>query len=200
MSKKVRIILLSTLGAIFLALALYKVYSNVTAKKAFEIQVVNETSSSPLSEAEDLKIKKAKYYSIYSNGKIEKASPFKIKKQTVDVDPTILFDSYTQNNETRIKLKKKNYKLKDQNSKKVITDPNYKRLINRIVEDVRYEAYTLRLFKEGNSSYYAYYRINAGISNAGYLYYFNSKNGKFAKLCKLENGVVVRVKKLDMQY
>ena len=68
MSKKVQIILLSTLGAIFLALALYKVYSNVTAKKAFEIQVVNETSSSPLSEAEDLKIKKAKYYSIYSNG------------------------------------------------------------------------------------------------------------------------------------
>lgn len=118
----------------------------------------------------------------------------------MDVDPTILFDSYTQNNETRIKLKKKNYKLKDQNSKKVITDPNYKRLINRIVEDVRYEAYTLRLFKEGNSSYYAYYRINAGIRNAGYLYYFNSKNGKFAKLCKLENGVVVRVKKLDMQY
>ena len=53
----------------------------------------------------------------------------------------------------------------------------------------------MRLFKEGNSSYYAYYRINAGISNAGYLYYFNSKNGKFAKLCKLENGVVVRVKK-----
>ena len=49
MSKKVQIILLSTLGAIFLALALYKVYSNVTAKKAFEIQVVNETSSSPLS-------------------------------------------------------------------------------------------------------------------------------------------------------
>ena len=80
MSKKVQIILLSTLGAIFLALALYKVYSNVTAKKAFEIQVVNETSSSPLSEAEDLKIKKAKYYSIYSNGKIEKASPFKIKQ------------------------------------------------------------------------------------------------------------------------
>jgi hypothetical protein len=113
----------------------------------------------------------------------------------VDVDPTILFDSYIQNNETRIKLKKKNYKLKDQNSKKVITDPNYKRLINRIVEDVRYEAYTLRLFKEGNSSYYAHYRINASISNAGYLYYFNSKNGKFAKLCKLENGVVVRVKK-----
>ena len=81
MSKKVQIILLSTLGAIFLALALYKVYSNVTAKKAFEIQVVNETSSSPLSEAEDLKIKKAKYYSIYSNGKIEKASPFKIKNK-----------------------------------------------------------------------------------------------------------------------
>ncbi len=26
----------------------------------------------------------------------------------------------------------------------------------------------MRLFKEGNSSYYAYYRINAGISNAGY--------------------------------
>lgn len=148
MSKKVQIILLSTLGAIFLALALYKVYSNVTAKKAFEIQVVNETSSSPLSEAEDLKIKKAKYYSIYSNGKIEKASPFKIKKQTVDVDPTILFDSYTQNNETRIKLKKKNYKLKDQNSKKVITDPNYKRLINRIVEDVRYEAYTCDYLKK----------------------------------------------------
>lgn len=56
----------------------------------------------------------------------------------MDVDPTILFDSYTQNNETHIKLKKKNYKLKDQNSKKVITDPNY----NRVVEDVRYEAYT----------------------------------------------------------
>ena len=55
MSKKVQIILLSTLGAIFLALALYKVYSNVTAKKT-------------------------KYYSIYSNGKTEKASPFKIKQ------------------------------------------------------------------------------------------------------------------------
>ena len=66
----------------------------------------------------------------------------------MDVDPTILFDSYIQNNETRIKLKKKNYKLKDQNSKKVITDPNYKRLINRIVEDVRYEAYTCDYLKK----------------------------------------------------
>lgn len=65
----------------------------------------------------------------------------------MDVDPTILFDSYTPNNETRIKLKK-NYKLKDQNSKKVITDPNYKRLINRIVEDVRYEAYTCDYLKK----------------------------------------------------
>ena len=54
----------------------------------------------------------------------------------------------------------------------------------------------MRLFKEDNSSYYAYYRINGGIRNAGYLYYFNSKNGKLAKLCKLENGVVVRVKNL----
>ena len=58
----------------------------------------------------------------------------------------------------------------------------------------------MRLFKEGNSSYYAYYRINAGISNAGYYITLIPKNGKFAKLCKLENGVVVRVKKLDMQY
>lgn len=53
----------------------------------------------------------------------------------------------------------------------------------------------MRLFKEGNSSYYAYYRINAGISNAGY-YITLIPNGKFAKLCKLENGVVVRVKNL----
>ena len=66
----------------------------------------------------------------------------------MDVDPTILFDSYIQNNETCIKLKKKNYKLKDQNSKKVITDPNYKKLINGIVEDVRYEAYTCDYLKK----------------------------------------------------
>lgn len=81
MSKKVQIILLSILGAIFFVsvkqhLLYTKYIQMLLLKKTFEIQVVNETSSSPLSEAEDLKIKKAKYYSIYSNGKIEKASPF----------------------------------------------------------------------------------------------------------------------------
>lgn len=199
MNKKVRIILFSILGVLFVLVAVlisYKIYSNVTAKKIVKIQVIHETTPYPLSEHGDLKIKKAKYYSIYSNGKIEKTSPFKAKNQTVDVDTTTIFDSYTKNNWTHIKLKKKNYQLKDQYSKKVITDPNYKKLINKIIEDVRYEAYTLRLFKEGSSSYFAYYSINAGISDAGYLYYFNAKNGNFERICKLDSGVVVRVKKI----
>lgn len=63
MSKKVQIILLSTLGAIG-AIFFVSVKQHLLYTKYIQM----------------LLLKKTKYYSIYSNGKIEKASPFKIKQ------------------------------------------------------------------------------------------------------------------------
>lgn len=189
MKRKIFIIVSIALAVLMVGVG-YIIYSNYNSPTILKLQTVKRKSV----PRKPIDTKNSTYYAIKANGKMTKCPAFKAHNQIVEVNPEV-FTSYEKNNTTYLKIRAK-YR-----SKKLfephLTDPNYRKLLDQVVKQVHYDVYRLQFYKVNPQSYYAYFQINAGTSDAGDLYHFIPGKQKLAKVCELDNWEIVSIKELN---
>ncbi|TSO26837.1 hypothetical protein [Lactobacillus sp. LL6] len=134
---------------------------------------------------------KKQYIEILSNGKVKSIHSFtQSDSDAISVDPWIFEEYVNKNKEIYLTLKK--YTLKDNKNNKV-HDENYYKLVDKIAKDSKHSIGILNLFKVRNK-YYAFVKDNAGLSDEGNLYKFNSRTNKLIKICTIDSGEIIKLK------
>ena len=128
---------------------------------------------------------------IYNDGKIRKDSSTKGQfVKAIEVDSQIYHDhADKENNSTYLTLDKAELN-KDQ---RISSDPTFVKLISNLVKQSKHLIGILNLFKLDNE-YYAFIKYNAGLSDEGTLYKYS--NNKLTKICTLDSGKIVGLKKV----
>ncbi|WP_416209738.1 hypothetical protein [Lactobacillus sp. PV037] len=128
------------------------------------------------------------FVNIYNNGEV-KAASFKNKKfeKAVSVDPDIFVDHTNKDNSISNTI---NIKMLNKN-KELNSDSKYIEIINYIARYSNHMIFVLNIFKV-NNQYYVFLKYNAGVSDDGTLYKFNSR---LTKICTLDSKVIVGLRK-----
>lgn len=191
MKRKIGIIVAIILAVLIVGVS-YAIYSDQNSPTILKLQTVKRKSV----PRKYIDTKNSTYYAVKANGKITKCPAFKVHNQIVEVNPEIL-TSYEKNNTTHLKIRAK-YR-----SKKLfephVTDPNYRKLLNQVIKQVHYDVYRLQFYKVNPQSYYVYFQINAGISDAGDLYHFIPGKKELIKVCELDNLEIIGIKEIKKQ-